>query len=146
MQADLSSPKWKNSVPDSPFEFIFAFAVLHHLPSREIRLSFLRQVRSLLAPGGRFVLSNWQFLNSPRLEARVQPWEAIGLSDSQVDEGDYLLDWRSGGQGVRYVHHFDGPELIELAAETGFQVEDEFLSDGKTGNLAMYQVWIPAKL
>jgi len=58
-----------------------------------------------------------------------------------VDAGDYLLDWRSGGEGLRYVHHFGEAELRELAATTGFQVKEVFYSDGETGNLGLYQVW-----
>jgi len=148
IQGDLTATDWNLQSPISGFlfDFIFAFAVLHHLPSREIRLSFLSQVGKLLRPRGKFELSNWQFLNSPKLKERIQLWEKVGLSNSRVDEGDYLLDWRSGGEGLRYVHHFDAAELAALAAETSFRVADEFLSDGKTRNLALYQKWIPANL
>lgn len=141
IQADLTSINWRKQISIANFDFIFAFAVLHHLPSREIRLGFLRQVGGLLAPSGRFVVSNWQFLNSPKLKARIQPWEEIGLAESQVDVGDYLLDWRSGGSGLRYVHHFHEDELRQLASESGFQVQENFLADGKQGNLALYQTW-----
>jgi hypothetical protein len=98
-------------------------------------------VRGLLTPKGRFVHSNWQFLNSERLRKRVHPWEEIGLSDSEVDPGDYLLDWRRGGFGLRYVHHFSEKELTALAAETGFGVVETFYADGETGDLGLYQVW-----
>jgi SAM-dependent methyltransferase len=143
IQADFTTPSWNLQSPISSFrfDFVFAFAVLHHIPSRELRLDFLRQVRRLLASGGRFVLSNWQFMNSPRLRDRIQSWETIDLAEIQVDAGDYLLDWRSGGSGLRYVHHFDEVELGSLAAEAGFDMVDSVLSDGKGGNLALYQVW-----
>ena len=122
---------------------ITAFAVLHHIPSYDLRLETLRVVNRLLKKGGRFIHSNWQFLNSEKLNARIQPWEAVNLSASDVDSGDYLLDWRSGGQGVRYVHHFEETELVELAGASHFQVIDTFYSDGETGNLGLYQVWTP---
>ena len=143
IQSDLTSSDWNLQSPifTLRFDFIFAFAILHHIPSRSVRLGFLKQVHSLLATGGLFVLSNWQFLNSPRLKERIQPWETIGLSDKHVDYGDYLLDWRYGGHGLRYVHHFDEAELAGMAKETGFRIVEEFLSDGKSGNLALYQSW-----
>jgi SAM-dependent methyltransferase len=142
VMADLAEPfNQQSEIGNQQFAFAFAFAVLHHIPSRELRLGFLRQVKERLTPGGRFVLSNWQFMNSPRLRARIQPWAAIGLEDGAVDTGDYLLDWRSGGSGLRYVHHFDEAELGGLAAEAGFTVADSFLSDGKDGKLALYQTW-----
>lgn len=122
---------------------ITAFAVLHHIPSIKLRISILRTIRSLLANDGRFIHSNWQFLNSEKLKARIQPWEEAGVSKSQVDTGDYLLDWRNGGRGLRYVHHFDESELQELAKATGFQIKDKFYSDGNGGKLGLYEVWKP---
>ena len=122
---------------------ITAFAVLHHIPSLALRLNILRIVHQLLNAGGMFIHSNWQFLNSEKLRARIQPWDTVALSDSDVDEGDYLLDWRSGGTGLRYVHHFDQNELNELAKASNFQIVDMFSSDGKEGNLGLYQIWRP---
>ena len=120
---------------------ITAFAVLHHIPDQNLRLDILKTIRALLAESGRFIHSNWQFLNSPRLRARVQKWSEIGLTESDVDENDYLLDWRSGGRGLRYVHHFNEEELAQLARSSGFEVVESFYSDGKERNLALYQEW-----
>lgn len=123
------------------WSLITCFATLHHIPSRELRLQLLQTVRELLAPGGRFVHSNWQFLNSARLRARVQPWERIGLTIADVDAGDYLLDWRRGGEGLRYAHQFNEDELAELARAGGFEIVESFYSDGEGGRLGLYQVW-----
>ena len=141
LQADLSSPDWDTSLPGERYDAILAFAVLHHLPGVEMRMQVLSKVRSLLLQGGRFIHSEWQFLNSPRLKARVQPWEVIDLSESDVDPGDYLLDWRQGGHGLRYVHHFSQTELERLAEAAGFEIIESFLSDGENSRLGLYQVW-----
>jgi SAM-dependent methyltransferase len=117
------------------------FATLHHIPSHEIRSNILRTVKTLLKPDGKFILSNWQFLNSEKLKARIQRWSRVGISDDEVDEGDYLLDWRSGGEGLRYAHHFSVEELLGLAEQVGMRVEASFLSDGENGRLGIYQVW-----
>jgi SAM-dependent methyltransferase len=139
--ADFTSPAWDAALPPAHFDAITAFATLHHLPSAALHADFFRKVRRLLAPDGRFLLSNWQFLNSPRWRARVQPWETVGLSPEDVEPGDYLLDWRRGGVGYRYVHHFSETELAQLAAESGFHIVETFHSDGREGNLALYMVW-----
>ena len=143
-QADLSDPDWncQLTIDNCQLTIIFAFSALHHLPGRELHLQTLRKVHALLAPNGRFIHSNWQFLNSPRLRARVQPWEAIGLTSIQVDPGDHLLDWRRGGYGLRYVHQFNADELKALAADSGFSVLESFNSDGNEGNLGLYQAWL----
>ncbi len=124
---------------------ITMFATLHHIPSTEMRLDILRTVRKLLKEGGKFILSNWQFLNSEKLRSRIQPWDKVGIDQSELDEGDYLLDWRSGGEGLRYAHHFSAGELLGLADQAGMRATKSFLSDGDGGNLGLYQVWQPIK-
>ena len=131
--------EWK--VESGKWSVVTMFATLHHIPSTEIRLDILRTVKELLKPDGRFILSNWQFLNSEKLKARIQPWSRVGLADSDVDEGDYLLDWRSGGEGLRYVHQFSAEELLGLADQIQMKVEAGFLSDGENGRLGLYQLW-----
>jgi 2-polyprenyl-3-methyl-5-hydroxy-6-metoxy-1,4-benzoquinol methylase len=130
--------------PASPlFDTILAFAVLHHIPGAQTRASMLEKIRSLLQPQGQLIHSEWQFLKNPRLRQRIQPWEMAGISEQDVDPGDYLLDWRQGGQGLRYVHHFAEAELDELARESGFIITETFYADGKGGDLGLYQVWLP---
>ena len=117
------------------------FATLHHIPSAEMRLDILNTVRKLMKEGGKFILSNWQFLNSTKLRSRIQPWDKVGINKNDLDEGDYLLDWRSGGEGLRYAHHFSAEELLGLADQARMRVTDSFPSDGDGGNLGLYQVW-----
>ena len=147
LQADLTqlSAVGDKLLAISGWDVITAFAVLHHIPSIELRLDLLQAVHGWLKEDGIFVHSNWQFLNSEKLRTRIQPWEAASLSGSEVEAGDYLLNWRSGGKGLRYVHHFTENELEALARFSGFRVVDTFYSDGDTGNLGLYQIWQPAQ-
>lgn len=125
------------------WSLITAFAVLHHIPSFELRLNLLHTIHQLLKPTGRFIHSNWRFLNSEKLKARIQPWEAAAVDGSKVEAGDHLLDWRSGGKGLRYVHHFSEEEVGDLAEASRFRVLETFTSDGENGRLGLYQVWEP---
>lgn len=136
--SDFAHPFLENGL----WSTITMFATLHHIPSNEIRLDILQTVKTLLKPNGRFVLSNWQFLNSDKLKSRIQDWGKVGLSKNDVDEDDYLLDWRNGGEGLRYAHHFSSDELQTLAHQVDMRVEAEFLSDGENGKLGLYQVWV----
>jgi len=148
--ADLADPEWDRAVitdahfqHDTQFDLILAFAVLHHLPGEAARLNLLRKVRRLLDSKGRFFHSVWQFMNDPRLRLRILPWETAGISPADLDPGDCLLDWRQGGYGLRYVHHFSSDELDNLAALAGYKVLDTFFSDGASGRLGLYQTWEP---
>lgn len=150
MQIDLSAPDWpgRTGLSSDTWDGVLSFAVLHHIPSNERRLRLLRQIRDLLPPGGRFILSVWQYQNSPRLMARRLPWSAAGLREDAVEPGDTLLDWRAAPQesagkiGLRYVHLFDRAELTRLAYDSRFTVTDEFESDGEGSRLGLYQTWL----
>jgi tRNA (uracil-5-)-methyltransferase TRM9 len=142
LEADLTRlSEYPSLLERGTWDVITAFAVLHHIPSTPIRLDILRTARNLLADNGKFILSNWQFLNSEKLKTRIQLWDVVGLRESDVEPGDYLLDWRSGGAGLRYVHHFSAAELSALARDAGFVIEETFHSDGTSGDLGLYQVW-----
>lgn len=142
VHADLSDADWDKDL-HPPFDAIFAFAVLHHLPTEKLRIGILHKVRVLLSEGGFLAFSNWNFTTSPRLRARIVPWSRAELTDQDVDDGDFLLDWRRGGRGLRYVHQFDEGQLNRLAANTGFLVQEQFFSDGEGGRLGNYQIWTP---
>ena len=146
-QADLLAPAWTDVLERQTYDGVLCFAALHHIPAYECRLQLIRQVRSLLTSGGSFFHSNWQFQNSPKLMARVLPWESVGLDETRVEKGDTLLDWRytlPGQQdtsGTRYVHGFTAEEFSQLAAESGFEILDSFEMDGQGGRLGFYQHW-----
>jgi len=141
LQADLAARDWDASLPPGGYTLALAFATLHHIPSAGVRLQILQKISRLLGRPGRFIHSHWQYLNSPRLQHRIQPWELAGIQPEEVDPGDHLLDWRQGGHGLRYVHHFDQAELDNLAAASGFRVCETFHSDGEGGRLGLYQIW-----
>lgn len=154
LNIDLSLPEWpvhlhnmlvdnyeKEARPAPAYDWVFAFAVLHHLPSAELRLRTIQAIHDLLAPTGFFAHSAWQFLSSPRLRQRILPWETIGSSIQEVDEGDYLLDWRHEQYGFRYVHLFSEKELHDLASAADFRVLQTFYADGEGSRLGLYQIW-----
>lgn len=145
---DISHPEWVKKIPADDWGAISAFAVLHHIPSFEQRLALCKQINSILTANKPFYLSAWQLKNSPRLFARVKPWQIAGIQNNEVEEGDVLMDWRAGqtsneiSQALRYVHIFNEEELNQLAQAANFNVVETFYSDGKEGNLALYQVWL----
>lgn len=124
--ADFTSPL---PVPASTFPTVVCFATLHHLPSR---LPLVRELARVLRPGGQLVISVWQITHSDRMRKKIV--EDLG-------NGDYLLDWERGGQGVRFVHEVNEAELRQLANEVGLTVKDVFRSDGKSGDLGLYGIF-----
>lgn len=136
---DITQTPWTGI--SGQFSVITSFAVFHHIPGEETRLRILAEIKTRLAPRGRFIFSTWQFLNSEKLRGRLQDWSLVGINPADVDEDDYLLDWRRGGRGYRYAHHYREAELAKLAERSGFRIEESFYSDGATADLGLYQVW-----
>lgn len=127
---DLTAPQWSQTIDDvAPFDVVVSLAVLHHIPAFERRVQVLKEIRTLLKPQGIFVLSNWQFTHSERLRKKIVGWDKIGLNATQVEQGDYLLDWKRGGVGYRYVHLIDESEMERLADAAGFQIIKQFSAD-----------------
>jgi SAM-dependent methyltransferase len=139
--ADVTQPGWRQAASQDPFDWVVAFAVLHHLPDASLRRQVAAELRNALAEEGRVAVSVWDFAGRERFQRRMIGWEEIGLTPADVEPGDALLDWRHGNRGVRYVHHFTPQELADLAQGAGLSVAEAFHSDGEGGRLSLYQVW-----
>jgi len=147
LQVDLTSEGWLDSLSAVKWNGFFFFAVLHHIPGETQRRKLCAGIRKLLASGTCCWVSVWQPRSSPRLVKRILPWDLVGLAPEAVDPGDVLMDWRADGgieaksPAFRYVHIFSEVELEHLAKQSGFHVVDRWYSDGKGGNLGLYQQW-----
>lgn len=138
VEADVTAPGWQESVfGGAPFDLALLLAVLHHIPGTTARQKLISDLYGLLAPHARLVMSNWQFMQNERLRTKIVPWSIVGIEKEGLEPGDYLLDWKRGGTGYRYVHQFSETEIDELATSTGFAVEAQFRSDN---DLNLYTV------
>lgn len=136
---DLLSESWPLK-DEARFDWIILRAILHHIPGAQNRINILRHAQHHLAPQGKIVLANWQFLDSPRLQRRLLDWDVIDLSVADVQTGDYLLDWKRDGYGIRYVHLLNEVETQILAAQVNLNVVDLFRADGHQNNLTLYAI------
>ena len=147
VQADLAGDRWPDLVRPDPaddgYDWVVLRAVLHHIPGFERRCRVVRRAAEVLGPQGMVVIANWQFLRIERLRRRLLSWEEIGLQASDVDPGDYLLDWQRNGYGVRYVHLIDEAETHQLADHAGLQIDELFFADGHTDDLTLYAILRP---
>ncbi len=142
LTGDLSGENWPSRIPLQNFPIITCFAALHHFPDKNYRAALFQRTTGLLAPEGQLLLSVWQLFNDPRMSAHVLPWNAVEIDEGDLETGDYLIDWRAGGHiDQRYVHVFTPEELRALGFAAGLELQDEFSSDGKSGKLALYQIW-----
>ena len=127
--ADVTQADWLRQLPTTSFDCVLSLAVLHHIPGQEARQRLVEQMASRLGASGKLIASTWQFMSSERLRRKVVPWATVGLDESQLDAGDYLLNWERGGYGLRYCHDIGEDELRLLCEQAGLVVCDLFLAD-----------------
>jgi SAM-dependent methyltransferase len=135
--ADITKTNWSAAFSAASFDIAIALAVLHHVPSFDLRAQVLREVHTVLKPNSRLVLSNWAFDRNERQRKRIIAWQAVDLRAQDVEEGDALLVWKRGGAGYRYCHLITKDEMARLAIASGFEVVKQFYADAE---LNLYSV------
>jgi tRNA (uracil-5-)-methyltransferase TRM9 len=144
--ADITAPGWAclhgsaMGRPSLAFDTAVALAVLHHIPGFDLRLRVLCEIAGLLGPGGCLIISTWQFLGSPRMRRKIVDWTDLGIAEAGLEPGDYLLDWKREGRGLRYCHLVDRAEVERLASGSGFRVRETFRAGGREGDLSLFAV------
>jgi SAM-dependent methyltransferase len=140
-QVDFLLGDWQVTLDLAPSEVVVSLALLHHIPGREHRRRFLSQCSALATEDGLVILSTWQFVDAPRLRARILPWSVADLSEEQIEPNDYLLAWGQGDAGKRYCAWIGPEEMDGLAVEAGLSPVAHYRSDGREGNLNLYGVY-----
>lgn len=106
---------------DTSFDKAFSIAVLHHIPSVELRLKFLSEAKRVLKPGGLLILTVWGLWWRP-----VVWWNVIRFlflkifRKTKLDFKDIFVPWQK--TLGRYIHCFTKSELKQLVEKAGFKV------------------------
>lgn len=123
--------------PDAgEYGLVTLFGVLHHVPGFVQRQALMRRLAKRVQPGGLLVFAAWRFYEYERFRERIVPWP----DDLQVENNDYLLDWRRGQTALRYCHYVDDTEHAALVAATGLQEILSYRADGQDGKLNRYSI------
>lgn len=113
--------------PAASFDHVFALAVLHHIPSVELRQQAMRELARVMRPGGRITLSVWNLWH-PLWIIRYHLWRLFfGMHPKGYDRGDCLISWKRGvAKNVqRYVHAFTAREIRALCRASGLSVLEQ---------------------
>jgi len=118
--------------PANYFDKIYSIAVLHQIPSEELRLQFLKEAKRVLKPEGFFIVTCWKFHQSKELFLifKFIILKLLGLS--KLDFGDIFEPW--GKKIKRYYHCFSKKELINLIKKADFKIKDIGLIKNERGN------------
>lgn len=109
---------------NNQFDVVFMLASFHHLPSSQSRINLLNELRRVVKPGSKLIMTNWN-LAHPKFVKRY---------DLDLGQKDFQIPWKNSQGEIlesRYYHLFDKAELRNLFTETGWSVKDQFYFDEK---------------
>jgi SAM-dependent methyltransferase len=125
---------------EETFDVVFSIALLHHIPSEELRLDAIGEVRRVLKTNATLVFTCWNLYQIdfwPRLLkytiaklfGKPATQDSI-LKARNLDFGDVFIPWRlKSGQTIqRYYHAFSLRELRWLLVRCGFKIIDQYYS------------------
>lgn len=128
-------------------DLVACFGFFHHVPTTEARRRLLQELLSYTRTGGLCCVSLWRPMSDRRIARRAREstragLRSLGLSEKELDKGDYLLGWQGRPDTWRYCHHFDEGEIDWLvrAAQGTAELTARFCADGKAGDLNSYLV------
>lgn len=128
-------------------DLVACFGFFHHVPTTEARRRLLQELLSYTRTGGLCCVSLWRPMSDRRIARRAREstragLRSLGLSEKELDKGDYLLGWQGRPDTWRYCHHFDEEEIDGLvrAAQGTAELTARFCADGKAGDLNSYLV------
>jgi ubiquinone/menaquinone biosynthesis C-methylase UbiE len=113
------------------FDKVFLVAVLHNVPSRELRLRILKEGRRVLKADGLFILTVWSLWRPEALRLILKYSLLKIMGRSEMDWGDVFVPW--GKKAERYYHFFTQAEITRLAKEAGFKVLESGLAKNENG-------------
>jgi len=120
--------------PDNAFDVVYCLSMFHHIPSTELRIDYLKEIRRVLKPKGLLVLTVWNLWNRPGTV-----WSILksGFFHPKLDLNDIFLPFKENNGkalAMRYIHCFRDVELEKLLFEAGFNIRT--IEDQKRGKKA----------
>jgi ubiquinone/menaquinone biosynthesis C-methylase UbiE len=117
---------------DNTFDKIYSIAVLHNIPSKELRLEFLNEAKRVLKSKGLLILTVWKFHRSSDYFRLFKNIILKLVGKSKLDFKDFLEPWSD--RTLRYFHWFSKKELKRIVLKAGFNVKEIGVVRNKKGN------------
>jgi ubiquinone/menaquinone biosynthesis C-methylase UbiE len=111
---------------DNEFDLVICVATLHHIPSKAARKQAIEEIYRITKTGGYALITNWYFWNQLFfLKQILRTYLDILLGKSDLDPGDFLMNWKRGnGKTItdRYFHAWGKIETANVLRKAGFKV------------------------
>lgn len=109
------------------FDIVFSIAVAHHIPSKNLRLKFLKEVRRVLKPEGISIVLIWNLWRKKFMKYHIKSFVLKVLGKEKLGYKDIFYPWKNNKGEVmakRFLHCFTKKELVDLVRGAGLEVQD----------------------
>ncbi|MFH1890640.1 MAG: class I SAM-dependent methyltransferase [Candidatus Kuenenbacteria bacterium] len=116
-----------HQIEERNFDVIFMFAVFNHMPSEELRLKVLNNIKKILKLNGLLIMTNW---NLWQLGQKKSVWSR---KIKKFGFRDLMTVWQSGDKqrkGELYYRAFTKWELNKLFKQARFELVENYYSCG----------------
>lgn len=117
--------------PDDKFDKVFSVAVLHTIPSEELRKKALSELKRVLKPNGLLILTVWDMWRKDTFGILLRYYFFKLIGKSKLDFGDAFVPWAQKTE--RYYHFFTKRELQSLVEKSGFEIIKKGVARNETG-------------
>ncbi len=112
------------------YDIVLLVATLHHIPSSKLRLQALQNAYSVLKPGGKLLMTNWNLLQKRYIKYIIkysllkiaEPNKEIieGVKAKNLDLQDVFIPWQN--KYLRYIYAFNEITTTRLVKKAGFEI------------------------
>lgn len=106
---------------DRFFDKVFSVAVFHHIPSREKRLDFLKELKRILKNGGEAHITIWNLWQKKYFSKILKSAVKKTLGKTELDYCDIFMPFEDK---ERYYHCFRIGELKRLFKDADFRIKE----------------------
>jgi len=106
------------------FDHVFAIAIFHHLPGKELRIQSLRQLKNKIKNNGRVVITVWNLWSQKKFRCLILKFFLLKLiKKNKMDLGDILFPGFNI-KSRRYYHAFTKRGLRKIIKKAGLKIEE----------------------
>lgn len=116
---------------DNNFDKVFSIAVLHTIPSNQLREKAIIELKRILKPGGFLFITVWDVWRKDTLPEFLKYSFLKLIGKSKLDFKDAFIPWAD--KTKRYYHFFTKKELINLTGKAGFGIMEKGVAHNKRG-------------
>jgi len=105
------------------FDLILFIAVWQHVPSYELRLTLLKQIKNCLTPNGIVIITNWNLKKHAKYKKLIYKYAFLKLlGKNKMDFNDIVFDGFNK-KSPRYYHAFTKRELRHLVEQADLKIK-----------------------